>query len=100
MAENFLPPKTDPSIYDENGVLTTFAMDGLFTQEDIDNRHYLMALCSECGKWEKMDNRTKAFKCECGSEKYNMRESRSIRSWMATKDLKKERTPRRPNKRS
>lgn len=90
-SEKFSSPKT----------LTTFEMDGLFTQEDIDNRYYVMAQCSECPTWTKTDTRDYKFKCtNCGSDKYNMKETRSIRSWAATKDLKKERKPRRPNTRS
>lgn len=77
-------------------------MDGLFTQEDIDNRFYVMGLCStkKCGQWEKVDLRDHKFVCsECGGMKYDGREARSIRSWNATKNQPKEKKPpRRANK--
>lgn len=72
-------------------------MDGLFTQEDIDNRFFIMALCMVCRVWTKFDTRTKNFVCVCGSDKYDTRESRSIRSWVATKDMKKEKKTRKNN---
>lgn len=88
MPENFSQPKEPPRY--ENGVLTTFAMDGLFTKEDIDNRHFIMGQCLECNQWSKWDTRVGKWKCTyCPSEKYNRRESRSIRTWLTTKDLKK-----------
>ncbi len=64
-------------------------MDGLFTQEDIDNRYFLMCQCLACNEWVKVDTRTEEFACKCGGNKYNQRESRSIRTWKTTKDLKK-----------
>lgn len=94
--------KIDPPIYDQNGVLTTFAMDGLFTQEDIDNRHFVMAPCNnkKCKEWSKMDLRDYVFKCPCGNVKFDGREMRSIRSYETMKTLPKEKKIQRRNKRA
>lgn len=69
MSENFLPPKT------------TFEMDGMFAQEDINNRFFVMALCAKCPEWSKMCTLDYKFECKCGSDKYDLRETRSIRTW-------------------
>jgi hypothetical protein len=80
-AGNFLPPKT------------TYEMDGLFKQEDIDNRHYIMGQCLSCKEWSQWDKRSGRWHCTyCGSDKYDMRGARSIRTWLATKHLKTTRT--------
>lgn len=42
---------------------TTFEMDGLFTQEDIDNRFYVMKPCTECLKYSQHDIREKTKDC-------------------------------------
>lgn len=73
-------------------VPTTFEMDGLFTQEDIDNRHYTMGQCLSCNEWSKWDRRVGKWKClSCGGEEYDRNGSKSIRTWLATKHLKKTR---------
>lgn len=74
---------------------TTFEMDGLLTQEDIDNRHFIMGQCLACNEWSKWDTRQGRWQCtHCLSQKYNMREARSIRTWLTTKDLKRAKTGR------
>lgn len=86
MPENFSQPKT------------TLEMDGLFTQEDIDNRFYTMGQCSACNEWSKWDTRIGRWQCSyCGESKYDMRGSRSIRTWLTTKDMKKTRRSKKDN---
>jgi len=75
---------------------TTFEMDSLISQEDIDNRYYVMTPCLDCKEWTKQDLRQKeALKgnwgqCSgCGSRQYDPRKTMSIRSWEATKGTKR-----------
>jgi predicted ATP-dependent serine protease len=77
---------------------STFEMDGLLTQEDIDNRFYVMGQCLACGEWNRLDTRDYKYKCKCGGDQYNLRESRSIRTWLTTKDMKKVRRSKKDNK--
>lgn len=68
---------------------TTFEMDGLFTKEDIDNRHFVMGQCLECKQWSKWDTRVGRWQCDFDKTyKYDITGSRSIRTWLVTKDLK------------
>lgn len=78
---------------------TTNEMDGLFTQEDIDNKDFIMGQCNACTQWSKWDTRIGKWKClYCAESKYDMRGSRSIRSWLITKDLKKVRASKKNNR--
>lgn len=72
---------------------TTFEMDGLFTQEDIDNRYKLMTQCATCGEYSKWDTEPvvdattlketkRPFNCSyCGSESYVYNSGVSIRTY-------------------
>lgn len=70
-------------------------MDGLFTKEDIDNRYLVMGQCNDCSEWSQWNTTVGKWKCSyCGGDSYDMRGSRSIRSWLTTKDTKKTRAKR------
>lgn len=43
--------------------LTTLEMDGLFTEEDINNRFFVMKPCVECTKYSKQDIREPDKRC-------------------------------------
>lgn len=48
-------------------VPTTLEMDGLYTDEDIANRHFVMKPCVSCGKYTKQDVRVANVPCQyCG----------------------------------
>lgn len=67
---------------------TTFEMDGLFTQEDIDNRHFIMGQCLDCKEWTKY-RRGERWRCDnCKGYKFDMIGQRSIRTWIVTRHLK------------
>ncbi len=69
---------------------TTLEMDGLFTEEDIANQYLIMGQCKLCDEWSQWDSRYGKWKCSyCGTDKYDIRGSRSIRTWLTTKDIKK-----------
>jgi len=72
--------------------MTTLEMDGLFTEEDIANKDFIMGQCKKCNEWSKIDLKDHIFLCKCGEKEYDMRGSRSIRTWLTTKDLKKRKT--------
>lgn len=44
-------------------VPTTMEMDGLFTEEDIKNRFFVMKPCIDCGQYSKQDSREDNKKC-------------------------------------
>jgi len=64
-------------------VPTTFEMDGLFTQEDIDNRFYVMRNCLNCKTWYQADSRVKErSECpNCGNGSYDMKSQCSLRTF-------------------
>lgn len=68
---------------DANGIPTTFEMDGLFTQEDIDNCFYVMRNCLRCNTWYQGDRRIKEHvPCpSCGSGTYDMKSQCSLRTF-------------------
>lgn len=46
---------------------TTLEMDGLLTEEDARDRHFVMKPCISCGKYTKQDMRTDNVPCQyCG----------------------------------
>lgn len=47
---------------------TTLEMDGLFTEEDIKDRFFVMKPCIDCGKFTKQDTRKPDERCACGGE--------------------------------
>lgn len=77
-------------------ILTTFEMDGLFTQKDIDNRHLVMVQCIDCKKWTQQNIRNGHYKyspcSSCGNKRYNPRSAISLRTFdpnrKKTKDFK------------
>lgn len=78
-------------------VKTTFEMDGLFTQEDIDNRFKVMQQCTKCNKWtlQNIDpnriNKTpnpcinKTNDIVCNSTAFNPKSSTSLRTFNPNK---------------
>lgn len=84
MCQEFFKPK-----------MTTDEMDGLFTQEDVSNRHLVMRQCTACNDWSQHNTLSSTvWHCKCGSEAYDRKGQRSIRTWLVTKDLKKARVSR------
>lgn len=71
----------------DDGIRTTFEMDGLYTTEDIQNRFFIMMPCVECGKYTKQDKREHIKPCQyCKGEmgvasNYHY----SIRTWSTSK---------------
>lgn len=70
-------------------VPTTLEMDGLFTEEDIKNRFFVMKPCSVCLKFSKQDTRERDKPCSyCGGALgINGRYWASIRTWRGDKKL-------------
>lgn len=69
---------------------TTFEMDGLFTQEDIDNRFKVMKQCRNCSKWTQQNTERKEDspctnlmpnKELCGSTSFDPTSTTSLRSF-------------------
>lgn len=51
----------------EDGIRTTFEMDGLYTTRDLQDRFYVMKPCLVCGKYTKQDMRKEDKPCiYCG----------------------------------
>lgn len=74
-------------------MLTTFEMDGLFTDEDIENRQTIIMQCRQCRKWTKYFNynysTTKLVTCQCGVVDYDPKSPKSIRSYNSLMDSKR-----------
>lgn len=74
-------------------VPTTDEMDGLYTDEDIANKHFYMAVCVKCTKWTKQDSRERGkIPCPyCGSTNIDNQSSRwySVRTWNPQKKIQK-----------
>lgn len=68
---------------------TTSEMDGLLTQEDIDNRHKVMRQCRGCKKWTQMtlDTRVPCFNCQ--SIHYDPTSAKSLRTYNPLSDNKR-----------
>lgn len=80
--------------YDENGVVTTAYMDGIYTQEDYDNRYEVMMRCSKCETWNQQHHKagepTNYTPCSnCGLKFYNSSTLESVRTWNPNKGKKK-----------
>lgn len=61
---------------------TTLEMDGVFTEEDVRNRHIAMAQCLFCYEYSKWDKEKGDFKCaHCGSEKCVINSGVSLRTY-------------------
>lgn len=79
-------------------VKTTFEMDGLFTQEDIDNRHLVMRQCRKCAKWTQQNAERKTnTPCKhedksgkvCDSTDFDIQSSKSLRTFNPLTDNKR-----------
>lgn len=72
---------------------TTYEMDGLFTQEDIDNRNSVMFQCTKCNKWTKhvdyLLNRQHVPCSNCGEKSYDSSSIKSIRTYNPDTDNKR-----------
>ena len=70
---------------------TTLEMDGLFSEEDIANRHFVIRQCDDCNLFSKWDIRSKnTYACaHCGSSKYDVRTQHSIRTHGAANTRRK-----------
>ena len=62
--------------------LETLHMDGLFSDEDIENRYYVIRQCIDCMAFTKWDIRNKnTYACAtCGSGKFDSNRQHSIRT--------------------
>jgi len=77
---------------DANGIPTTFEMDGLFTEEDIRNRHQVMLQCIECNAWTQHDIEHGLVHkpCgKCGKVNYDWKSLKSKRTFNVTTDVKR-----------
>lgn len=60
----------------------TLRLDGLITEEDIANRHYVIRQCNDCNAYTKWDIRNKGkYGCAtCGSTQFDRNTQHSIRT--------------------
>lgn len=78
-----------------NKIPSTFEMDGLLTQEDIDNRHKVVWHCRECKKWTQHDNwvpgehNTQKVCDYCGKLNYDPWSMKSLRTYRPLVDNKR-----------
>lgn len=76
-------------------VMTTYEMDGLFTEEDIKNRYTVVFQCRNCKKWTIHHNwvpgeKNKHVHCnECGEVNYDPTSCKSLRSYNPLTDNKR-----------
>lgn len=72
-----------------NKAPTTFEIDGLYTEEDIANRHFVMKPCIDCGKYTKQDMRTDNVPCQyCGGPMGNNSSYwASLRTWRSDRKI-------------
>lgn len=72
---------------------TTAEMNGLFTQEDMRNRHSVMFQCQKCNKWTKHTDYSlnhEHVPCfNCGEIAYDSGSIKSIRTYDPEKDAKR-----------
>ena len=74
---------------------TTFEMDGLLTQEDIDNRYTVVFQCKDCKKWTTHYNHVPGgtnsyIPCEtCGGKNYDASSIKSFRTYNPLNDNKR-----------
>lgn len=72
--------------------VTTFQMDGLMTQKDIDERNLVYKQCRACSKWTMMDISKPESPCsniECGETKYDKHSTKSKRTFNKLVDSKR-----------
>lgn len=74
---------------------TTYEMDGLFTEEDIKNRHTVVFQCKECKKWTTHyewipGESNKHVPCgSCGATHYDATSIKSLRTYNPVTDNKR-----------
>jgi hypothetical protein len=74
---------------------TTFEMDGLFTEEDIANRHTVVFQCQGCNKWTPHKNWLPGEKNEyipcttCGEKMFDSSSIKSLRTYSPLTDNKR-----------
>jgi len=74
---------------------TTFEMDGLFTEEDIKNRHTVVFQCRNCNKWTIHKNwipgnKNEHIPCDnCQSIDYDISSIKSLRTYNPVTDNKR-----------
>jgi rRNA maturation endonuclease Nob1 len=74
----------------ENRIPTTFEMDGLFSQEDIDNRHKVMKQCTRCSKWTQQNTEREDIPCtNCGAIAFDIQSTKSLRTFNPLTDNKR-----------
>lgn len=79
----------------ENRIPTTYEMDGLFTEEDIKNRHTVVFQCTNCRKWTQHKNwipgiGNRHVPCiGCGLTTYDSRSIQSLRTYNPLVDNKR-----------
>lgn len=76
-------------------MISTYVMDGLLTEEDINNRHSVVFQCMKCNKWTTHHNwlpsgHNKHIPCtNCGSMLYDGRSIKSLRTYNPLNDNKR-----------
>lgn len=76
-------------------VPTTYEMDGLFTEEDIDNRYTVVFQCLDCKKWTQHENwvtdenNTHIPCVHCGTTSYDGSSIKSLRTYNPLTDNKR-----------
>lgn len=75
--------------------LTTYEMDGLFTEEDIKNRNTVVFQCIDCKDWTThynwvMFENTEHVPCQgCGAKHYDSTSIKSLRTYNPLTDKKR-----------
>lgn len=74
---------------------TTAEMDGLRTTIDMKERFFIMKKCQPCSKFTRQDLRKKSKPCDyCGSTSFDLKSSKSLRTYNEFLDNKKTRKKR------
>lgn len=77
------------TVAENSFMLTTYEMDGLFTQEDIDNRYKVMRQCRDCKKWSQMQVDEHPKCAFCGEINYDPLSTKSLRTYNPQTDNKR-----------
>lgn len=67
----------------EYAIPTTYEMDGLFSEKDIENRNKIMQQCRECSKWtmQYVDKKTKQPCINCKATNFDPTSGTSLRTY-------------------
>lgn len=69
---------------------TTLEMDGLLSEQDINDRHLVYRQCRECSKWTFMDLDKAEPECSnCGEHEYDLNSTKSKRTFNPGVDNKR-----------